>query len=473
MQRNADSKSSSGEKVSAPCLKTEIPGPRSVEMLGVLAEHECPAITARRARRQGETGVSQDPIVWKQGRGSTIEDVDGNVFLDFTAAFAVSAYGHANPELQAALNEQSAKLLHGMGDVYPTDVKIKYSQTLAHFLPGDLSQSIFGQSGADAVEAALKSAAMHSRGKRVIAFDGAYHGLSLGALSVSAYKGAFKTPFSTMIAQHVSHAPYAYCYRCPFKSTYPSCGLACLEYFQHMVEHPASGAEDVGAVILEPIQGRGGVVVPPVEWLEGVTKICKEKGIVLIFDEIFSGFGRTGERFAMEHFNLVPDIVCLGKGMTGGFPMSAVVGTAQVMSSWGTSAGEAIHTSTFLGNPMGCAVGLKAIEIFERDELDKHATAMGRLLEAKLFDLKDRFPRLVGDVRGEGLMRGAELVDAEGHPNGKLSLELMRRMLEKGVLLLPSGVWGQVLTFTPPLVIEEEHIETMYTLLLEALNELV
>jgi len=457
----------------APNLKTAIPGPRSVELLEVLARHECPAITARRARRRGESGVSQDPIVWKSGSGSTIEDVDGNLYLDFTAAFAVSSYGHAHPELQEALHEQSRQLMHGMGDVYPTDVKIRYTEALSDFLPGGLSQSIFGQSGADAVEAALKSAVMHSGRQRVVAFEASYHGMSLGALSVSAYKGSFKAPFSGLIAQQVTHAPYPYCYRCPFKSTYPGCGLACLEYFEHLVSHPAAGSEEAGAVILEPIQGRGGVIVPPVEWLVGVRKICEERGLVLIFDEIYTGFGRTGRRFAMEHFGVVPDLVCLGKGMTGGFPMSAAVGTAEVMSSWGTSAGEAIHTSTFLGNPMGCAVGLKAIEIFRRDDLAARSTAMGEILERKLLDLKERYPALIGEVRGLGLMRGVELVDTEGRPNGKLSLELMRRMLEKGVLILPSGVWGQVVTFTPPLVVEEEQIERMYAILLEALTELV
>jgi 4-aminobutyrate aminotransferase/(S)-3-amino-2-methylpropionate transaminase len=456
---------------------TSIPGPASQALIDDLARYECPAITARRARRAETTGVDQDPIVWRQGRGAYIEDVDGNRYLDFTAAFAVSGYGHAHPELVQALTDQAQRLMHGMGDVYPTDVKIAYARALAEILPGDLEQSIFAQSGAEAVEAALKTAAMclPSGRRRVLAFHGSYHGLSLGALGVTAYRDSFREPFHGAISHRVTHAPYPDCYRCPLGKERATCGLACLDYVRYLIESPAAGTEGLGAVILEPMQGRGGCVVPPDEWMTGLAELCRAHDLVLIFDEVYTGFARTGKRFAMEHAGVEPDIVCLGKGMTGGFPMSAAVGTPRVMQTWGASAGESIHTSTFLGNPMGCAVGLKAIELLERERYEDVSAALGEHLIEHLRRLQARFPDRIGDVRGRGLMVGAELVrSAQSRaPDGALALAVMRRMLEKGVLLLPSGVYGQVLSFTPPFVITRDEIDEMIALLAETLDELI
>jgi 4-aminobutyrate aminotransferase/(S)-3-amino-2-methylpropionate transaminase len=457
-------------------IRPPIPGPTSQALIDDLARYECPAITARRARRAEETGVDQDPIVWRQGRGAYIEDVDGNRYLDCTSAFAVSGYGHAHPELVQALIDQAQRLMHGMGDVYPTDVKIAYARALARVLPGDLEKSIFAQSGAEAVEVALKTAAMCMPGgrRRVLAFHGSYHGMSLGALGVTAYRDSFREPFHGAINQRVTHAPYPDCYRCPLGKERASCGLACLDYVRYLIESPATGTEGLGAVILEPIQGRGGCVVPPAEWMSGLAELCRENDLVLILDEIYTGFARTGKRFAMEHFGVEPDIVCLGKGMTGGFPMSAAVGTPRIMDAWGASAGESIHTSTFLGNPMGCAVGLKAIELLERERYEEVSAALGEHLLEHLRRLQARFPERIGDVRGRGLMVGAELVrSAQSRaPDGGLALAVMRRMLEKGVLLLPSGVYGQVLSFTPPFVITRDEIDEMVELLTETLDEL-
>lgn len=456
-------------------LLTSIPGPASQALVDDLARYECPAITARRARRAQESGVDQDPIVWREGRGAYIEDVDGNRYLDFTAAFAVSGYGHAHPELVQALTDQATRLMHGMGDVYPTDVKIAYARALARVLPGDLERSIFGQSGAEAVEAALKTAAMFSGRRRVLAFHGAYHGLSIGALGVTAYRDSFREPFHGAINHRVTHAPYPDCYRCPLGKERATCGLACLSYVRYLIESPAAGTEGLGAVIVEPIQGRGGCVIPPDEWMKGLAELCHEHDLVLILDEIYTGFARTGKRFAMEHTGIAPDVVCLGKGMSGGFPMSAAVGTPRVMDAWGASAGESIHTGTFLGNPMGCAVGLKAIELLERERYEEVSAALGEHLLEHLRRLQARFPDRIGDVRGRGLMVGAELVRSAHSraPDGGLAVGVMHRMLQKGVLLLPSGVHGQVLSFTPPFVITRDEIDEMMALLEETLHELI
>lgn len=420
--------------------------------------------------------MGQDPIVWRQGRGAYIEDVDGNRFLDFTAAFAVSGYGHAHPELVSALSGQAERLMHGMGDVFPTDTKIAFASALAEVLPGALERSILAQSGAEAVEAALKTAMMVSGRRRILAFHGSYHGLGLGALGVTAYRDSFREPFSELIPQRVTHAPYPYCYRCPLGQTYPGCGLACLEYTRHLIEHPASGAEGVGAVIVEPIQGRGGYVVPPPEWFEGLMALCREHDLVLILDEIYTGFARTGKRFAMEHFpGLEPDLVCLGKGMSGGFPISAVVGTPRAMDAWGESRGESIHTSTFLGNPMGCAVGLKAIELLKRERYEEVSAELGAYLKEGLERLKARHPERFGEVRGRGLMVGTEVLkDASSRtPDTALTLALVRGMLERGVLLLPSGPYAQVLAFSPPFVITRDEIDEMLGLLEETVSSVL
>jgi 4-aminobutyrate aminotransferase-like enzyme len=469
-------------------LLTEVPGPRSRAHIDTLAAHECPAITARRARRAGEAGIPQDPIVWVEGRGAYIEDADGNRFLDFTAAFAVSSYGHAHPALSEAVAAQARRLMHGMGDVFPTDVKVRFAQRLAEALPSlpggapPLTQSIFGQSGAEAVEAAYKTAQVYAAAttgrRRVLAFHGGYHGLSLGALGLTAYRDGFRAPFFEALPARVSHAPYPHCYQCPLGLEPKTCKLACLTYTRHMIEHAASGAESVGAVVLEPIQGRGGEVVPPAAWVEGLVDICHKNKILIILDEIYSGFGRTGKRFAMEHFfaqGLAPDMVCLGKAMTGGFPMSAVVGSARVMGAWGASGGESLHTSTFLGNPMGAAVGLRALDLLDEGRYEEAAARLGERLREGLLRLQARWPQHIGDVRGLGLMLGAELVcdPTSRRPNGGLALAIVHAMLQRGVLLLPSGSHGHVLAFSPPLIITEGEVDELLKALEDVLAALL
>ena len=449
-----------------------IPGPESQRLLDDLARYECPAITARRARRAGESGSNQDPIVWAQGSGARITDVDGHEYLDFTAAFAVSTYGHAHPRLVKALSQQASKLMHGMGDTYPSEVKIRYAKALADFIPGELQQSIFGQSGAEAVEAALKTAWVATGRRQIIAFRGAYHGLSVGALAASGYKNDFREPFAHALARHIDHAPYPYCYRCPYGERPEHCKRPCVAELRARFEHNASGLGPVAAVIVEPIQGRGGVVVPPEGWLAEVKALCERHGALMILDEIFTGFGRTGKRFAFVDVGVEPDLLCVGKAMTGGFPLSAVIGRPEVMEAWGASEGEALHTSTFLGNPMACAVGLEALAVYEEEGIEARIGALSPLLREGLLGLRAKYPRLIGEVRGRGLMHGAELIRPDGGPNTALSLALMRWALEHKLLLLPSGLWGQNLTLTPPAVIDADDVGELFELLDRGLEEL-
>lgn len=398
-----------------PLLTTSVPGPASRAWVDRLAARECPAITARRSRRAQALGVADtDPIVWAEALGANVLDVDGNRFVDLTAGFGVASVGHRDPAVVKASQGQADTLLHAMGDAFPDPRRIQLLERLCE-LTG-LDRGILGSSGSDAVEAALKTARMATGRDGVVAFQDAYHGLSYGALAVTHYKAeSFKAPFAGQLGRHVRHAAWG---------SLPDLG-------------------DVGAVLVEPIQGRGGMREPPPGWLAALRRACDEAGAVLIFDEIYTGFGRTGSLFAFTD-DARPDLLCIGKGMAGGFPISACLGTAQVMDAWGASRGEALHTQTFLGNPVGCAMSLACIE---------------RVLELlpDVVDLKAALQPL-GTVRGRGLMLGLE------HPE---TLRLSRQLLERGWIALPAGPQAEVLAITPPLCITPRQVHALVTTLTE------
>ncbi len=391
-----------------------VPGPVGSKWIDVLAEHECPAITARRARRAERTGVGQDPVVWERALGSNVWDPDGNRYVDLTGGFGVCSAGHANPFVMDRVRAQLGTLVHGLGDAFPGRVRIELSRKLAELLPGDLSQVIFASGGAEAVDAALKTAVIATGRSRVVAFEAGYHGLTLGVLPVSHYRPGFRAPFAGVTGDFVTFLPYG----------------------EPVVLD--DGADAPAAVLVEAIQGRGGERTPPRGWFAALRAECDRVGALVIVDEIFTGFGRTGELFASGTSlmdGVVPDLVTLGKGMTSGFPLSACVGTADVMGRWGHSDGESLHTSTFLGHPVGCAAALAVIDLFEEHGLLARAAALGDLMGSTLADL--------GTVRGRGAMRGLVI---EGD-----TMALCRRLLAKGYLALPSGMDGEVLALSPPL----------------------
>ncbi len=406
-----------------PLLQTPVPGPQSRAWVDRLAQRECPAITSRRARRANALGVADtDPVVWKQARGAVVEDMDGNRFVDLTAGFGVAGIGHRNPVVVKALQDQSEVLLHAMGDAFPDPKRIELLEQLGG-LTG-LDHGILGSSGSDAVEAALKTAKMASGRDGVLCFSGGYHGLSYGALSVIGYKrSAFQAPFSGQLGDHVVQAE--------FGGELPD-------------------LSKIGAVIVEPIQGRGGIRVPPAGWHQMLRRACNDAGSILIFDEIYSAFGRTGRRFASEHFGVQPDLLCIGKSLAGGFPISACMGTQKVMESWGASKGEALHTQTFLGNPLGCAMALAALGEMARLDLPKRARAIETKLRARLPNIQ---------IQGKGGMLGLRV------PN---TLSLSRGLLEKGFLVLPAGESAEVLALTPPLTITPAQLDA-FVMALESL----
>jgi 4-aminobutyrate aminotransferase len=423
------------------------PGPNSRRLAAELHDVESRNITY----------VSDSfPVFFESGAGANLVDVDGNVFVDLSGAFAVAAAGHSNPEIAAAVARQSATLMHGMGDVHPNDLKIDLARELAAVAPGDgPKRVIFASSGAEAVEAALKTAAVATGKPGVLCFTGAYHGLTYGALEVTD-RDLFRKPFARQLGGFGTRVPYAYCHRCPIGMRYPSCAIACISAVEDALDGP--GGSEIGAVIVEPIQGRGGDVPAPPEWLRGLRDICDRRGLVLIADEIYTGFGRTGRWFACEHAGVVPDLLCVGKGLSSGFPISACIGSAAVMDRWPASAGEAIHTSTFLGNPVGCAAALASISQLRDRKLVERAAALEPFVRDLLEAIRAKSRGRVGDVRGRGLMWGLELVDEHGEHSGALAGTVVEAALRKGVVLLAAGPAGNVLQLAPPLVITERQL---------------
>jgi 4-aminobutyrate aminotransferase-like enzyme len=409
-----------------PHLRTSIPGPKSRALAGQLHNFESRNITA----------ITDDwPIFWERALDANVWDADGNRYIDLTAGFGVANVGHSNSRVVAAIQKQSKRLLHAMGDVHPNELKLQLAHELVELTFGRWNGSearvIFATSGSDAVEAALKTAALRTKRPGVIAFTSGFHGLSYGALA-GTWRFDFKTPFDEQISKHVVHVPY---------------GVVPAAENDPCLPQPI---ENYGAILVEPIQGRGGIVVPPDNFLPGLRKLCDETGMLLIVDEIYEGFCRTGRWFACEHWNVVPDIICVGKSLAGGLPLSACIGSAKVMSAWPESTGEAIHTSTFLGNPLACAAGLAAIGEMKRLQLCARAENLGEHLRKRL-----------GKLRGKGLFLGLE---AENVP------ELCVKLLRRGIIAIPEGNNAEVLGIIPPLTITKQQLDHAGSVLADLLR---
>lgn len=454
-----------------PEIKTPIPGPRSVACAEKLSHYEAREVTYL---------AKEFPIFWERAEGSNVWDVDGNRFLDFTSAFAVASLGHSAAPVRKALEEQAPKLLHAMGDVHPAALKADLCEALSAATferwgvgPG---KTLLCNSGSEAVEAALKTVVLHGGKPGVISFTGGYHGTGFGALEATAMP-YFRTPFQSQLARFGVQLPFPNSIVCPHGTTdafrhiggqFPHICSECLEDLGEQIESTIRKRE-IGAIIVEPVQGRGGEVVPPRDFLPMLRRICDEHKILLIFDEIYTGFNRTGKLFACEHFEVVPDLVCLGKGLTGGFPLSACTGRSDVMDAWPASQGEALHTFTMLGNPLGCAMALASIAEHLKPETQKAARSAGRRLREALESL--RSPH-IGEVRGLGAMLGIELVDERNSPHAELSAKIMIRSLQDGLILLGGGASGNVLSFSPSFFVTDEEIAYLRGKLQEYLTSL-
>jgi 4-aminobutyrate aminotransferase-like enzyme len=400
-----------------PHLVTDVPGPASRAAVDVLARHECPAITARRERRARALGADHDdPIVWREAVGANVVDVDGNVFVDLSAGFGVALLGHRPGPVVEAVRRQSERLLHAMGDAYPDATRVALLEKLAA-VSAPLSVGILGLSGSDAIDAALKTAILATRRSGVLAFRGAYHGLATGVLGLQAYKDDFTEPFRRIVHPDVSWLPYG----------------ADASAVRGVLDRG-----DVGLVLVEPILGRGGTREPPPGWLAALRAEATRAGAVLAFDEVLTGCGRTGEVWAGGA--VLPDLRCVGKALAGGMPLSACLGTPEVMGAWGRSTGEAIHTQTFLGHPVGCAAALAVLDEVAGD-LPARVRERGAALAGAL--------RANGlGVRGRGLMLAVEL--------GRDALAASRALLRRGFLVLPADATS--LQLTPPVTLTDAQI---------------
>lgn len=413
-------------------IRGPVPGPRSRELTPALRSFESRNVTF----------VDGDfPIFWESASGATVTDVDGNRYIDLTGAFGVANTGHSNPYVAAAIHDQAVRLMHGMGDVHPTEVKVQLLETLAKITPGDLGKTFLASTGAEAVEAALKTAMLATGKFAFAAYRGGYHGLSLGTLQVSGIE-RFREPFAQFVPQRTLFLDYP---RANHLAADEGAASALEE-----ARRTLSARNDIAALIVEPLQGRGGCIVPPKGYLKGLRRICDSLGILLIFDEIYTGFGRTGSLFACVHEDVVPDVLCIGKAMANGFPISATIARPSIMDVWPESPGEALHTSTYLGNPMGCAAALANLGEIERLQLPARARQLGIMLGARLDAL--RADGKAVEVRGRGLMWGIEFADTA------TAQRLVKDALKAGVILLQAGPHGNVVSITPPLVISQRQL---------------
>jgi 4-aminobutyrate aminotransferase-like enzyme len=415
-----------------PTIRTDIPGPHSQRLGDRLRSVESRNITRL---------LPEPPIFWVQAAGANVRDADDNVFIDLTAGFGVAAAGHAHPAVTAAIARQAANLPHALGDVHPAAIKVELLETLASIAPPGLSVGILGSSGAEAVEAALKTALLRTGRPGILAFEGSYHGLTYGALAVT-HRSDFREPFAAQLSGHVRFAPF------PTSEDGLDAVLSALD------EILADQKNPIGTVIVEPIQGRGGIRLPAPGFLRALRDRCDGRTRVLIFDEIYTGLGRTGRWFACQHWGITPDILTAGKGLTGSLPLSVALGSAEVMEAWPISTGEAIHTSTFLGNPIGCAAAIAQIETIRREGLIERAEIIGKTILERTENWPGQLSAL-RETRGLGALRGLAFEHAEP-PH---ALRIADRMLQAGVIVLAEGPYAEVLAITPPLAITDEQLE--------------
>jgi 4-aminobutyrate aminotransferase/(S)-3-amino-2-methylpropionate transaminase len=410
------------------------PGPVSLEAVRRLERVECPAFGERRAQRSKASEVDMTPIVLASGRGSNIEDVDGNRYVDLVAGFGSVLLGHGAPAIMRAVESQGARLVQALGDVYSADVKVRLLEELAALHPGEAPKVLLSQSGSDAITAAIKTAALATSRPGLVAFEGSYHGLGYAPLPACGLRESYRAPFADQLNPHVAFTPY------PGRADDLDAALDALA--------KALRKGDVGAVLVEPILGRGGCVVPPEGFLRGVCEVAHRSGALVIADEVWTGLGRSGSMVRSLEVGAPVDILCFGKGLGGGLPISACVASDAVMGAWARG-GEVVHTSTHAGLPLACAAALATLSELRAKEYPGRARAVGARAK-RVFGAELGGRPGVVDIRGEGLMIGIEL------ESGALALRVSRGMLERGYMVLTGGTRGEVLTLTPALPIPEE-----------------
>lgn len=424
-------------------LKTPVPGPRSLE------------IAARRAAAVPR-GVSQlTPIFVARAEGAVIEDVDGNRFLDLAGGIGCLNFGHSNPAVVNAIQQQAARFLHTCFMVTPYESYVRLAEKLNAIAPCDgPNRTLLLNSGAEAVENAIKIARAYTRRPAVLCFEDAFHGRTMMTLALTSKTSPYKSGFEPFPGD-VYRVPYAYCYRCSYSLSHPSCALHCAHHLEDTFKRVVA-AESVAAVIAEPVLGEGGFVVPPPGWLEALREICSRHGILFIADEVQTGFGRTGRMFACDHSGVRADLVVTAKSLSGGLPLAAVTGRAEIMDHTGPGS----LGGTFGGNPLACEAALAAIESIESQDLCRRALELGDRFRRRALRWKNDFP-IIGDVRGLGAMQAIELVrpGPARTPASDEVRSLTRFCYENGVILVTAGTFGNVVRLLMPLVISDAQLD--------------
>jgi 4-aminobutyrate aminotransferase len=425
-----------------PQIKTELPGPEAQKILALDKQYISPSYTR------------DYPLVAKRGQGALVEDVDGNTFLDFSAGIAVVSTGHCHPDVVRAIQKQAETLIHMSGTDFYYPILAQLAEKMAAIAPGNFPKRVyFGNSGTEAVEAAMKLARYHTRRHRFIAFYGCFHGRTFGSLSLTSSKSVQRNGFGPLLSG-VSHVPYPNPYRCPSGNgaSQCMCSCECTDFIEKRLFKTAVPPQEVAAIVVEPIQGEGGYVVPPPSFLDKLRQLADRHGILLIFDEVQCGMGRTGKMWASEHSGVVPDILVTAKGIASGMPLGVTVARADVMD-WPQGA----HASTFGGNPVACAAALETIRLLEEKYI-ANASRMGEYIFGKLADWKEKHS-IVGDIRGKGLMIGIEMVKDQQskEPNPEARNKVVQAAFKKGLLILGCG--ENSFRLMPPLIIEREQAD--------------
>ena len=435
-----------------PNLVTPVPGPKAKAIIERDAQFISPSYTR------------SYPLVVSRGEGAIVEDVDGNRFLDCSAGIAVVATGHCHPKVVEAIQRQAARLIHMSGTDFYYQNMVDLAEKLASLTPGGVPRKVyFGNSGTEAIEASIKLARYHTGRKQFVAFYGAFHGRTMGSLALTGSRsGQRKNFFPVMPGVH--HVPYADCYRCPYGKTVDSCAVECAQAIEDPLFRTVLPPEEVAAIVVEPVQGEGGYLVPPKKFLTELRRIADRYGILLIFDEVQCGMGRTGKMFASEHFDVAPDIVALAKGIASGLPLGAAIARADIMD-WPPGS----HASTFGGNPVAVEASLATIELLEQGLIDNAAT-VGAHMKARLNEFPQRFPN-VGDVRGLGLMIGIEMVKDQSTKERAQELRdhIVQMCFARGLLVLGAG--PNTIRISPPLVLTREQADCAVDIIADCLRE--
>ncbi len=429
------------EKIDRPKIVVTPPGPKAKSFI----ERDHAVTSLSLTRTAPLVGVDEDGV-W-------VKDIDGNIFLDFSSGIAVTNVGHRHPKVVEAIKKQAEKLIFINSCDFYTLPQVELMEKLSEVTPGKFKKRVFlGNSGAEAVEAALKIAQWKSRNYYVLAFIGGFHGRTMGSLALTTTGVSARRHFKGMM-QGVYHVPYAYCYRCAFKQEYPSCGLACVDFIKDTILKKVVPPDDLSCMLVEPIQGAGGYIVPPDDYLPALAKLCKENNILFVVDEVQTGFCRTGKWWACDHLGVEPDIITVSKAIAAGLPCGAAISRAELME-WDPNA----HENTLGGNPVICEAALAVIDILKTEKLDQNAAKVGGYLRKRFSELKEKH-QLVGDVRGRGMMVGVEFVEDRKtkKPATKQRNAVMEEAFKRGLMLLAAGPCS--LRLAPPLILTQKQAD--------------